>query len=114
MFSDYLTSEDAATKELDSDAVTTVLLQLHAQNLSAGGETKSGSVSTLGRGQTHGKKHSVFFSHHPFEVQVQAAGAQVLEHGLFLEGLIVDVYTPQRRGVSHINSGTRPSFLQHV
>ena len=56
MFSDYLTSEDAATKELDSDAVTTVLLQLHAQNLSAGGETKSGSVSSWLKALTKHRK----------------------------------------------------------
>src|SRR5436309_5829461 len=107
-------SEDVVAQELHSDTVTAVPLRLHAQNRSAGAETKNRAVPALGRGQPHGERHLGSFAHHPFEPQVQAADAQVLKYGLFLEGLIVHVYTPQPRVVSGINSRTRPSFLHQL
>src|SRR5206468_1306842 len=60
-------SEDVAAQELHSDTVTAVPLRLHAQNRSAGAETKNGTLRTLGRGQPHGKRHLGSFVHHPLE-----------------------------------------------
>src|SRR5437867_1252894 len=110
-----ITSASVTAQELDSDTVSAVPLRLHTQNRSAGAETKNSTVRTPGgRGQPHGKRHLGCFVHHPFEAHVRAAGAQVLKYGLFLEGLIVHVYTPQPRGVRSINSRTRPSFLHQL
>src|SRR5438876_10816056 len=96
------------------DTVTAVPLRLHTQKRCAGAETKNSNVRTLGRGQPHGERDLGSFADHPFEAHVRAAGAQVLKYGLFLEGLIVHVYTPQPRGVRRIDSRTRPSFLHQL
>src|SRR5437867_10746125 len=63
-------SEDVVAQELHSDTVTAVPLRLHAQNRSAGAETKNSTLRTLGRGQPHGNRHQGSFAYHPFEPQV--------------------------------------------
>src|SRR5207249_8973909 len=109
-----LVSEGAAAEKSHGNTVAAVPLRLYTQSRSAGCETKNRTVRPLGRGQPHRDRYQGSFAYHPFQAQVQTAGAQVLKYGLFLEGLIVYVYPPQPRGVGRINSRTRPSFLHQL